>query len=189
MQNLPLIAAEFDLIDEILLKYGDDHSVLNACELDGYFTALVSSPTQLDIAEWFPGIWGGQNPQWQTTDEAKQLIELSVRHINTLARQLAEQRSAFTPRFEQTEHLGQTVTLAEEWCFGYLRGVAVANWSALPAVQAGFAGRKRLGGEHKGFFNRQEIWLAEGVARAPGMGQAGQAYQQQGQQHTHVKQP
>ena len=136
MQNLPLIAAEFDLIDEILLKYGDDHSVLNACELDGYFTALVSSPTQLDIAEWFPGIWGGQNPQWQTTDEAKQLIELSVRHINTLARQLAEQRSAFTPRFEQTEHLGQTVTLAEEWCFGYLRGVAVANWSALPAVQA-----------------------------------------------------
>ena len=136
MQNLPLIAAEFDLIDEILLKYGDDHSVLNACELDGYFTALVSSPTQLDIAEWFPGIWGGQNPQWQTTDEAKQFIELCVRHINTLARQLAEQRSAFTPRFEQTEHLGQTVTLAEEWCFGYLRGVAVANWSALPAVQA-----------------------------------------------------
>ena len=53
-------------------------------------------------------------------------------------------------------------------------------------VQASFAGRKRLGGEHKGFFNRQEIWLAEGVARAPGMGQAGQTYQQQRQQHTHV---
>ncbi|TWR95206.1 UPF0149 family protein [Pseudomonas saxonica] len=136
MQNLPLNAAEFDLIDETLLKYGDDNSVLNACELDGYFTALVSSPTQLDIAQWFPGIWGGQNPDWQTTDDAKQLIELSVRHINTLARQLAEHRSAFTPRFEQTEHLGQTVTLAEEWCFGYLRGVAVANWPPLPAEQA-----------------------------------------------------
>ena len=56
-------------------------------------------------------------------------------------------------------------------------------------VQAGFAGRQRLAGKHKGFFDRQEIRLAEGVARAPGMGQAGQAYQQQGQQHTHVKQP
>lgn len=136
MHDQPLNAADFDIIESTLLKYGDDHSVLNPSELDGYFTALVSSPAQVDIAEWFPGIWGGQNPDWETTDEAKQLIELSVRHINTLARQLAEDSQAFAPRFEQTEHLDQDVTLAEEWCFGYLRGVAVANWPPLPATQA-----------------------------------------------------
>jgi len=136
MQDQPLNAADFDAIESTLLKYGDDHSVLNPSELDGYFTALVSSPEPVDIAEWFPGIWGGQNPAWETTDEAKQFIELSVRHINTLARQLAEDSAAFAPRFEQTEHLGHDVTLAEEWCFGYLRGVAVANWTPLPAIQA-----------------------------------------------------
>ncbi len=127
MQSQPLNASDFDVIENTLLKYGDDHSVLNPSELDGYFTALVSSPTRVDIADWFPAIWGGQNPAWENPEEAKQFIELSVRHINTLARQLAEDSSAFVPRFEQTEHLGQDVTLAEEWCFGYTRAVVMSQ--------------------------------------------------------------
>ena len=56
MLTQPLAPADFDLIEETLLKYGDDHSVLNLAELDGYFCALVSSPAQVDIAEWFPAI-------------------------------------------------------------------------------------------------------------------------------------
>jgi len=135
MQNTPLNAADFELIEDTLLKYGDDHSVLNPCELDGYFTALVSGPAQVDIAEWFPGIWGGENPAWETPEECRQFIDLCVRHINTLAAQLTQAPEAFKARFEQTEHLGQNLLLAEEWCFGYLRGVAVGNWPEMPAPQ------------------------------------------------------
>ena len=137
MNTHPLNAADFASLEDTLLKYGDDHSVLNPSELDGYFTALVSGPAQVDIAEWFPAIWGGQNPEWETPQEARTFIDLCVRHLNTLAGQLAQGSQAFVPRFEQTEHQGQAVTLAEEWCFGYLRGVAVANWAPLPAIQAG----------------------------------------------------
>ncbi|UVJ42311.1 UPF0149 family protein [Pseudomonas sp. LS1212] len=136
MQYQPLDATDAEFIEDILLKYGDDHSVLNLSELDGYFTALVSGPVQVDIAEWFPAIWGGQNPDWDSPDEGKRFIELSVRHMNALATQLATNVQAFKARFEQTEHQGQTLTLAEEWCFGYLRGVAVGNWPELPAPQA-----------------------------------------------------
>ena len=78
MQSQPLNASDFDVLENTLLKYGDDHSVLNPSELDGYFTALVSSPTQVDIGEWFPAIWGGQNPAWQTPEEAKQLAVRAV---------------------------------------------------------------------------------------------------------------
>ncbi|NER60850.1 UPF0149 family protein [Pseudomonas sp. MAFF212428] len=123
-----LSATEVEFIDDILLQYGDDHSVLNTSELDGYLTALVSGPRPVDIAEWFPGIFGGQQPAWQSPAQCKQFIELSTRHLNGLAEQ-------FCPRFEQTEHNGQPLTLAEEWCFGYLRGVGLANWPALPAAQ------------------------------------------------------
>jgi uncharacterized protein len=136
MQNQPLDSTEFEFIEDTLQKYGDDHSVLNLAELDGYFTALVSGPVQVDIAEWFPAIFGGQNPDWESPDEGKQFIELSVRHMNALATQLANDAQGFTARFEKTEHQGQTLTLAEEWCFGYLRGVAVGNWPELPATQA-----------------------------------------------------
>lgn len=136
MQNQHLGSTDFEFIEDTLLKYGDDHSVLNSSELDGYFTALVSGPVQVDIAEWFPAIWGGQNPDWENPEECKQFIELSVRHMNTLATQLTLNAQAFKPRFEQTEHFGRTLTLAEEWCFGYLRGVAVGNWPELSAPLA-----------------------------------------------------
>ena len=136
MHSQPLNAADFDDLEDTLLKYGDDHTILNTCELDGFFTALVSSPTHVDIADWFPAIWGGQNPDWEDPEEAKHFIELSVRHFNTLARQLAEDSKTFAPRFEESEHQGQTLTLAEEWCFGYIRGAAIGNWPPLPTEQA-----------------------------------------------------
>lgn len=131
MQNQPLDSSDFEFLEDVLLKYGDDHSVLNVSELNGYFTALVSSPMQVDIAEWFPAIWGGQNPDWGSPEEGCRFIELSVRHMSELATRLAMQ--VFRARFEQTEHAGATLTLAEEWCFGYLRGITVSNWPELPA--------------------------------------------------------
>ncbi|KTC37000.1 hypothetical protein AO265_18055 [Pseudomonas sp. ABAC61] len=96
MQNTPLNAADFDAIEDTLLKYGDDHSVLNPC---------------------------------------RQFIDLCVRHINSLAVQLDSDAAVFKARLEATEHQGQPLLLAEEWCFGYLRGVAVGNWPQMPAPQ------------------------------------------------------
>ncbi|KTC62784.1 hypothetical protein AO262_14925 [Pseudomonas fluorescens ABAC62] len=136
MHAQPLAPADFEFIEETLLTYGDDHSVLNLAEFDGYFTALVSGPAQVDVAEWFPAIWGGQNPQWQSMAHAQRFLELCVRYSNTLAAQLATDAHGFKARFDDTEHQGQTVTLAEEWCFGYIRGAAIGNWPALPAEQA-----------------------------------------------------
>lgn len=136
MHTHPLAPADFDFIEETLLKYGDDQSVLNLAELDGYFTALVSSPAQVDIAEWFPAIWGGQNPEWESAEEAKQFLDVCVRHLNTLAAQLASDAQGFKALFDEKEHQGQAVTLAEEWCFGYIRGAAIGNWPQLPAELA-----------------------------------------------------
>ena len=136
MHAQPLAPADFDVVEQALLKYGDDHCVLNTAELDGYFTALVSSPAQVDIADWFPAIWGGHNPDWDSAEEAGQFLDLCVRHMNTLARQLATDAQAFKARFDDTEHHGHTVTLAEEWCFGYIRGATIGNWPPLPAEPA-----------------------------------------------------
>ncbi|WP_316422785.1 UPF0149 family protein, partial [Klebsiella pneumoniae] len=39
----------------------------------------------------------------------------------------------FEPLFGTREAEGQELTIVEEWCFGYLRGVALSDWSTLPA--------------------------------------------------------
>lgn len=45
--NGPLIDAEIDWLEEVLLKYGNDDSVLCFSELDGFLTAIVSGPNMV----------------------------------------------------------------------------------------------------------------------------------------------
>ena len=136
MHDPALAPADFEFIEDILLKYGDDNSVLNLAEFDGYFTALVSGPAPVDVAIWFPAIWGDQIPAWESKAELEQFIDLCTRHLTGIAQQLASDAQGFQARFEQTEHQGLPLTLAEEWCFGYIRGAAISQWPALPAEQA-----------------------------------------------------
>lgn len=42
--NGPLIDAEIDCLEEVLLDYGNDDSILCFSELDGFLTAIVSGP-------------------------------------------------------------------------------------------------------------------------------------------------
>jgi uncharacterized protein len=36
---------ELDRLEDLLITYGNDYSVLDLAELNGFFTALASSPT------------------------------------------------------------------------------------------------------------------------------------------------
>ena len=136
MHDPALAPADFEFIEDILQKYGDDNSVLNLAELDGYFTALVSGPDLVEFDIGFPAIWGDQIPAWESKAELQQFIDLCTRHLTGIAQQLASDAQGFQARFEQTEHQGLPLTLAEEWCFGYIRGAAISQWPALPAEQA-----------------------------------------------------
>lgn len=43
----PLTDREIDWLEEVLLKYGNDDSVLCFSELDGFLTAIVSGPNTI----------------------------------------------------------------------------------------------------------------------------------------------
>lgn len=45
----PLIDREIDWLEEVLLKYGNDDSVLCFSELDGFLTAIVSGPNTISL--------------------------------------------------------------------------------------------------------------------------------------------
>lgn len=48
------------------------------------------------------------------------------------AERLNEFPEQFEPLFGLREVDGSELTIAEEWCFGYMRGVALSDWSTLP---------------------------------------------------------
>lgn len=62
----PLIDREIDWLEEVLLKYGNDDSVLCFSELDGFLTAIVSGPNTISPNTWLSAIWGrgDYHPRW-----------------------------------------------------------------------------------------------------------------------------
>ncbi len=123
-----------------LLEYGNDESVLDFSELDGFLTAIITSPELIPMSMWYPALWGGEStqPDWQTEDELEQFLDLILQHLTCNAAVLMDQRDEFMAHFNDISTTGDAaenrVLSAEEWCFGYMRGVALAGgWSDLPA--------------------------------------------------------
>ena len=54
----PLIDREIDWLEEVLLKYGNDDSVLCFSELDGFLTVVVFGPNMTHPNTWHSSIWG-----------------------------------------------------------------------------------------------------------------------------------
>ncbi|WNZ54703.1 UPF0149 family protein [Microbulbifer sp. MKSA007] len=134
--DTPISEADLDYIDEVLHKYGNDDSILDICELDGFLTALVSGPEMIPPSRWFSALWGGpgNEPEWESEEEMQRFMALLFHLMNSNAMMLVETPEEFQALFNLFEKEGEApVTIPEEWCFGYMRAVDLGQWPSLPA--------------------------------------------------------
>ncbi|PKH25243.1 YecA family protein [Enterobacterales bacterium CwR94] len=135
MKEGPLTDKELLWLEETLEKHGSEAAIVDVAELDGLLTAVLSGPTMVEPSQWLVALWGGEKhiPKWTNEREMTRFMELCFQHMNDIADRLADFPEQFDPLFGTREMEGQEFTVVEEWCFGYLRGVALTDWSALPA--------------------------------------------------------
>lgn len=136
MQNIDdtLNDEELDFLDRFLLDRidddadmeGKDDGVLDISELDGFFTAIVSGPVLIHPSRWLPAVWGDFEPEWERAEDFEGVVSLMVRHMNGIVATLMEQPGDFEPLFMENTLKGKTYTIVDEWCEGYVRGVALA---------------------------------------------------------------
>lgn len=142
MQNLtnPLNDEDIARLDQFLLYRIDDDAdteskdegLLGISDLDGFFAALVSGPVMIPPSRWLPAVWGDFEPVWEDADDFEVIISLMMRHMNGIIDTLMEQPQEFEPMFLEREVEGKIYTIVDEWCEGYLRGVALTAdlWNA-----------------------------------------------------------
>ena len=131
----PLTDKECDHLDQFLLYRIDeeadtqdkDEGVLDISELDGMFTALVSGPISAVPSQWLPVVWGDFEPVWDSQEEFEGIFSLMIRHMNGIAHLLMEYPEEFEPMFLEREVEGNTYTIVDEWCDGYVRGVELTE--------------------------------------------------------------
>lgn len=135
MKTGPLNESEVEWLDDILSKYAVEGTIMDVAELDGLLTAILSGPTEIEPAQWLIAIWGGADnvPRWANDRERDRFVNLTLQHMSDIAERLSDYPDQFEPMFGSREEEGQELTIVEEWCFGYMRGVGLSDWSALPA--------------------------------------------------------
>lgn len=161
MKSDPLSDTELDFVESTLLKYGNDDSILDASELDGFFVALISGPEVLSPSRWLPALWGGTVPKFGKEAELQRFMNLLIQHIKNCVLMLMEYPAEFAALFSTREHQGATLTIVEEWCCGYLRGVALGQWPALPEAQAEQLAAISLHGSEANFSLLEQMSQAE----------------------------
>ena len=114
--------------DRLLLKYGNDDSILSASELDGYFAAIVSGPRQIDPGLWYPHIWAEQLPKWTSEKEGERFTKLAVELMSEAAFMLDEEPDDYEAIFLADNQGKGEKLIVSQWCAGYLRGAQVAGW-------------------------------------------------------------
>ena len=114
-------------LEKALERFGNDGSILDISELDGYLCAIVSSPRAIDPSLWLPGIFAHKDPKWPNEQEFERFVGTVFNIMHSIESTLNDIPDEFEPVF-LTEEDDPDTLLVEEWCFGYMKGVDVGRW-------------------------------------------------------------
>jgi uncharacterized protein len=140
----PMTDDEIDRLAAVLERYGDPDNGMNLEALDGYLSALVVGPVQVEPDEYLPGIWGAE-PAFESIAARKETLALVDRlraHIVWRVQQpLPENESPDDPRLlpmiglpedtdeaaadDPTMGLPADFPLAAAWAMGFGEGATL----------------------------------------------------------------
>ena len=124
----------FELIDYTLLRYGNDESLVDVSELDGFFTALGCAPDTIMPSQWMSAIWGGEElmPEWGSNKDVVPFTEAVFKLYSQVMQSLNE--DDFQALFHECEVDDKIYSIVDEWCNGFMRGINL--WGPLAADNA-----------------------------------------------------
>ena len=133
----PLIDQEIEELDAFLLSDDGLENAMDVSGLDGFLCAVLSGPNVIMPSEWMRWVWdsteGKQSPEFTSEKQAQRILDLLMRHANDIAVTLTQFPQYYEPLFLERDHKGRTVSIVDEWCCGYVKGIALdpSGWQPL----------------------------------------------------------
>ena len=130
-QNEPLTDAELDRLGDFL-KSCKGNKAMNVEQLDGFFAALIAGPEAVMPSEYNREVFGGdlsEAVEFSSLDQAKEILELLMRHWNTIAGILLK-GEPHIPLLLEDEN---GVAHGNDWARGFMRGMHMRHdgWAEL----------------------------------------------------------
>ena len=132
-QNEPLTEAELDRLEQFL-ENCKASKAMNLEEMDGFFAALVAGPEIVMLSEYLPKVFGNETEeahQFESVEEANDILSLMMRHWNDIAGTLFE-GGVHLPLLLEDEDGG---VHGNDWARGFIRGTRLCHdgWAELLA--------------------------------------------------------
>ncbi len=134
----PLTDEELEELDQFLLSDATNEEAMDISMLDGFLTALAIGPNSLPPSQWMPVIWGGPMT-WESKAQAERIMGYVFRHANDILFYLREDPETFEPLLYEREHEGKKIPIIDEWCTGFVKGMALdePGWRPLMETEEG----------------------------------------------------
>jgi uncharacterized protein len=133
--NIPLSDEELEELDQFLMSDATREESMDIAMLDGFLTALAIGPNTLPPSRWMPVIWGGEMV-WESETQAKRMMSLVFRHANDILFTLRGYPDDFEPLLYEREHEGKNIPIIDEWCIGFVRGMALDEEAWRPLLDS-----------------------------------------------------
>ncbi|NIM21720.1 MAG: UPF0149 family protein [Candidatus Latescibacteria bacterium] len=120
--NKPLSDADVERLRAILESGRGGENCMTIEAVDGLFACLICSPEIVMPSQWMPVVWDGESPEYQSLEEANEIIELLMRMWQEVARTINE--GTYGPMVTVLECSdGVDRTFAADWAFGFIEGM------------------------------------------------------------------
>lgn len=156
-QHDRLTDAEFDRLADFL-KSCTSGKAMNVERLDGFFAALIAGPEIVMPSEYYPEVFGGEmsdTDEFDSLDEANEILGLLMRHWNTIAGTLLK-GDVYVPLLIQDDN---GVAKGNDWARGFMRGMGMRHdgWAELVNGNDAYAFRLTEGQHLPFFFAIQQV--------------------------------
>ena len=122
-ENIPLSGPiDLEALEDYLLSNRSPDDSMGLSDLDGFLTGIVVGPEVILPSEWFPVIWGGKEPDFETEAEMRTVLGTIMGRYNEIITCLNSEPENFEPIFLEGP---EDEVITSDWAAGFLDAVAL----------------------------------------------------------------
>jgi uncharacterized protein len=134
MSETPFPAGPVDLeaLDQFLMSDASPEDCMQLSDLDGFLTGIAVGPELIVPSEWLPAIWGGDEPVFESIEQAQTVIGTIMGRYNEILRALSTDPEGYEPVFWEGAD-GEVI--AADWAEGFVDAVRLRPEAWRPLLE------------------------------------------------------
>jgi uncharacterized protein len=129
---------DLDLLDYFLMSDAAPDNGMGLSDLDGFLTGILVGPDLIMPSEWLPHIWGNEEPVFESTEQAQEILGVIMGRYNEIAQSLDGHPDDLNPIF--WEDAEGDVVIAADWAEGFLEAIKMRADAWAPLIRDKKAG-------------------------------------------------